>query len=65
MFMSVRCKMPSMYLHNAYRLFVNNGQRVSGFMMLETKPSTLGMLASILPLRYIPYPVMVFDTSTP
>lgn len=57
--------MPSIYLHNAYRLFVNNGQRVSGFMMLETKSSTLGMLASILPLRYIPYPVMVFDTSTP
>lgn len=57
--------MPSIYLHNVYRLFVNNEQRVSGFMMLETKSSTLGMLASILPLRYIPYPVMVFDTSTP
>lgn len=65
MFMSVRYKMPSVYPHNAYRLFVTTGQRVSCFMMLETKPSTLGMLASILPLSYIPYPVMVFDTLTP
>lgn len=65
MFMSVRYKMSSMYLHNAYRLCVTNGQKVTCFMMLETKPSTLGMLASILPLSYISYSVMVFDTSTP
>lgn len=57
--------MPSMYLHNAYRLFVTNGLRVTCFMMLETKPSTLGMLASILPLSYISYPGMVSDISTP